>query len=63
MGTECIKCGGTGWYYYDHNRAKRCEVCCPHDQGRWQLKEYYGEENSKWCCNAGCGQVWGEEEK
>lgn len=55
---DCTKCGGSGCYAYDHNHGKICEVCCPHDQGRWLLTEHYGGNNGKWCCKRGCGQVW-----
>ena len=52
----CPKCGGSGSYMYDHNHAKICEVCCPHDQGWWQLGEEY-HDVGKWCCRRGCGFI------
>jgi hypothetical protein len=51
----CAKCNGTGWYQYDHNHSKVCEVCCKHDKGFWELEEHYGEDNGKLCCLNGCG--------
>ena len=55
--TSCVKCNGTGWYSYDHNHSKPCEVCCLHDQGVWLLTEHY-HNAGMWCCKAGCGEVW-----
>lgn len=55
---SCQKCGGTGWYRYDHNHAMICPDCCPHDQGVVLLLEYYGDHNGLWCCQRGCGQTW-----
>lgn len=53
----CFRCYGKGWYAYDHNHGKPCEVCCAHDKGWWKLEEHYGENNGKWACLAGCGEV------
>jgi hypothetical protein len=53
----CSKCLGTGWYAYDHNHSKPCEVCCPHDQGWWRLLEHYGHNNGRWACRRGCGHI------
>ena len=50
----CPKCDGTGWYSYDHNHSKPCEVCCKHDQGWWPLTEAHGKPGH-WACLAGCG--------
>jgi hypothetical protein len=55
MSKTCLKCNGTGWYKYDHNHGKPCEVCCLHDKGFWLLKEHYGNDNGKLCCLKGCG--------
>lgn len=52
---DCRKCGGTGWYQYDHNHRTICDFCCTHKEGWWLLKEHYGSDNGKWCCRAGCG--------
>ena len=54
---ECPKCGGKGWYSYDDNHGKPCELCCPHDNGWFELREHYGERNGKFACGAGCGEV------
>jgi hypothetical protein len=54
----CQKCGGTGWYAYDHNHSKICEQCCLHNQDVWQLLKHYGDDNGKWCCKVGCGTTW-----
>lgn len=58
---DCPKCKGKGHWQYDHNHSTICAACCPHDQGRWQLLEHYGENNGKWCCKRGCGTTWDEE--
>lgn len=52
---DCPKCGGTGTYMYDHNHSTICDLCCRHDLGWWQLQKYYGINNGRWCCRAGCG--------
>ena len=54
---ECVKCGGRGWYNYDENHGKPCEICCKHDKGWWELQEHYGADNGKWACRAGCGKL------
>lgn len=64
----CPKCNGEGTYMYDHNHGTICDLCCPHDQGSWQLTEFYGpDREGKWCCLGGCGHIreneWGNEEK
>jgi hypothetical protein len=71
--TTCPKCNNTGWYAYDHNHSKVCEVCCTHTDGWWKLEEHYGESNgrdeslitgssksslnAKYACKTGCGVV------
>lgn len=55
--TECPRCGGTGRYAYDHNHTKPCEVCCAHDKGWWLMQNDYGENNGRWACMAGCGEI------
>lgn len=55
---SCWKCSGARWYAYDEYHGKPCEVCCPHDQGWWQLPaEGYGDRGGMWACRAGCGEV------
>ena len=56
----CEKCKGNQFYAYDDMHSKRCEVCCPHDQGWWELTEFYagyeeGKDNR--CCHRGCGTM------
>jgi hypothetical protein len=56
----CSLCDGKGYYSYDHTHIKRCEQCCKHDVGWWELTEDYsgylaGADNG--CCRAGCGQL------
>ena len=58
----CKKCNDTGFYMYDETHSKVCEVCCPHNCGFWELKEHYGNDNSKLCCSLGCGFVKDKEE-
>jgi len=58
---KCHKCHGVGSYMYDDKHGKPCEICCLHDQGYWQLHEHYGNNNEKWCCNAGCGHILDKE--
>ena len=63
---ECAKCKGTGWYHYDHNHSKKCECCCSHVEGWWELTEHYagyieGADNR--CCLNGCGTMKRELEK
>ena len=53
----CIKCNGNGWYAYDHNHSKPCEICCQHSEGWWELKEHYGTNNGKYACKSGCGET------
>lgn len=58
--TPCCRCGGDGWYAYDENHGKPCEVCCAHDVGWWQLpEEGYGDRGGMWACRA-CGEVRSE---
>lgn len=62
--TKCDKCHDTEWYQYSSYGTphyKPCEKCCKHDKGRWQLKDYYGTNNGKWCCLNGCGALWDNE--
>jgi hypothetical protein len=57
--TCCPKCGGAGWYMYDHNHSKPCEACCAHDRGWWLLTKHHANAGM-WCCKAGCGEVRAE---
>lgn len=54
---NCPKCTGTGWYSYDHNHGKPCEVCCTHPEGWWKLTEHHGASDEKYaaCYRPGCG--------
>lgn len=52
---DCPMCKGTGTYMYDHNHGTVCKKCCQHGLGWWLLEKYYGENNGKLCCRAGCG--------
>ncbi len=57
---HCPKCGGAGWYCYSTRGTPHytvCDMCCKHDKGYWLLEKYYGENNGKWCCKAGCGHT------
>lgn len=63
---KCEKCKDTGWYKYDHNHSTKCEACCSHDQGWWELTEPYhgykvGADNR--CCMNGCGTMARDLEK
>lgn len=51
----CSYCHGTGWRKFDRTHDVVCAECCKHDQGWWLLEKYYGADNGKWCCIAGCG--------
>jgi hypothetical protein len=57
----CKKCDGTGWYAPMYQRgtphATKCDACCKHEGEPWLLSEYH-MDSGKWCCRAGCGQVW-----
>ncbi len=53
----CRKCLNTGWYQYDNNHSQVCPDCCKHDKGFWELKEFYGKDNGRLCCKAGCGYL------
>lgn len=53
----CLSCDNTGWRQYDDNHASICADCCPHDQGWWQLRDYYGPRNGSWACRRGCGTL------
>lgn len=60
----CYKCNGAGSYQYSTHGTphfKPCEVCCKHDKGYWHLHDYYGEDNNKWACRAGCGHILDDE--
>ena len=57
---KCPKCGDTGWYSYDENHHAKCALCCPHDEGWWELTEDfagYVEGLDNRCCRAGCGTM------
>lgn len=58
---SCDKCGDTKWYTPQNQRgtvkAWRCPFCCKHEGERWKLSQYHAHPG-KWCCAAGCGQVW-----
>lgn len=54
---DCSRCKGVGSYQYDDIHSKPCEQCCEHNNGWWELKEHYGEDNGKLCCLSGCGFV------
>lgn len=55
---DCPKCHGTGQWRYDDTHYTVCNLCCKHNMGYWQLKRgYYGKNDGKWCCMAGCGQI------
>ncbi len=58
--SNCPKCQGAGWYYYDEIHGTICDLCCKHDQGWSQLSEHYDAKAGKWCCNAGCGKLLDE---
>jgi hypothetical protein len=53
--SNCPKCHGKGYYHYDENHGKLCELCCNHDKGWWLLKDNYDKLNGRYCCKAGCG--------
>jgi hypothetical protein len=57
----CPKCNGTGWSPADHNHTFKCDACCPHDQGWWNLTElggrYVAGADNR-CCKAGCGAMY-----
>ena len=53
----CTKCYGTGSFVCAENRMRICDACCKHNMGWWQLEGYYGPDNGKWACKAGCGWV------
>ena len=57
----CPKCNDTGWVQYDHNHASKCDACCKHEDGWFELTEHYagyvkGADNR--CCKAGCGTMF-----
>ena len=57
---SCSKCAGTGRYQYTTHGTPHftiCDLCCKHDKGYWQLKEWYKDKNNMWCCLAGCGHL------
>ena len=56
--TDCPKCHGAGWYAYDENHSRPCEVCCKHDSGHWLLGEEYADKG-KWACRL-CGNILAE---
>lgn len=56
--TDCPKCHGKGYYSYDHNHAKPCELCCEHLGGWYKLdKKYYDRDGGKHACSDGCGAI------
>lgn len=54
---DCPKCHGTGSYDHGDNRLRICDSCCKHNMGWWLLEGYYGANNGKWACKAGCGLI------
>ena len=54
MPDECKSCSGKGWYSYDKNHSKVCEVCCTHDEGFFVLSDLYANAGDL-CCMNGCG--------
>ena len=55
---NCDKCHGKGYYAYDENHAKICELCCPHDRGWQELKgSTYNMNRHKEMCMRGCGTL------
>lgn len=52
----CPRCNGTGFYSYDENHIKPCEVCCRHDRGWFPLTEAHGRPGMH-ACGAGCGAI------
>jgi hypothetical protein len=55
--TDCPKCKGLGYYYYDENHGQICELCCTHPEGFVSLDpEFYGDEAKIYdYCKFGCG--------
>jgi hypothetical protein len=56
----CPKCNGTGWFQYDYNHSHKCDACCEHKEGWWELTPDFvgyidGADNA--CCKAGCGTM------
>lgn len=61
---DCPECNGTGMYQYSTRGTPHftvCKLCCKHDRGWWRLDDFYGEDNGKWCCRAGCGKMLTDE--
>jgi hypothetical protein len=56
--SACTACNDTRWIRYDDWHKRRCDACCLHPSGVWELVEAYGEDNGKFCCKAGCGTTW-----
>lgn len=54
---SCRKCHNMRYVQYDDNHAARCPVCCTHSKGYFQLKRHYGDNNGKYACIAGCGEI------
>jgi len=59
-GVVCGKCKDTGWYKYDWNHDHKCDECCEHLDGWWDLTPSFygyiaGTDNA--CCKAGCGTM------
>ena len=58
----CERCGGHGWYMYDHNHGKPCEACCGHTSGTWEAGELQGLPEGSQVCSSGCGTYWKSED-
>jgi hypothetical protein len=54
---DCPKCRGTGTFVHDERQTRVCDACCKHNVGWWMLEGYYGANNGKWACKAGCGLI------
>jgi hypothetical protein len=53
----CVHCKGAGVYRISERTLAICNACCPHNQGWWQLEGFYGSDNGRWACKAGCGEI------
>ena len=54
---DCMKCSGTGIYDVDADHTAVCDLCCKHNVGWWRLEGFYGSDNGRWACKAGCGLI------